>query len=85
MNTRQALAALGDTPDAVAAELRRLGVKGRRRDAFGCPIAEYLRMLGLAGMVGTWAVNGESLTAFPAVRDFILAFDRHGQYLELRA
>lgn len=40
------LAALGDTPDAVADQLRALGIKGGQSDYCGCPIANYLLQSG---------------------------------------
>lgn len=40
------LATLGDTPDAVADQLRALGIKGGQSDYCGCPIARYLLQSG---------------------------------------
>lgn len=40
---KEALAALGDSPDAVAGVLRAKGIKGIRNDAKNCPVARYLQ------------------------------------------
>lgn len=88
----QALADLGDTPDAVADHLRSLGLKGKPVSGDCCPIARYLVQRGFE-----WAsVNHLSvLVNNPArefaqhiepcpkpVRRFIQRFD-DGVYLDL--
>jgi hypothetical protein len=39
---KQALAALGDTADEIAASLQAQGIKGAREDNRSCPVARYL-------------------------------------------
>lgn len=40
------LDALGATPDAVADQLRALGIRGGQSDYCGCPVANYLLQSG---------------------------------------
>jgi hypothetical protein len=48
----EALAALGDTPDAVAETLRAGGWRGSRKACGACPVAVYLR----AQVGGEWSM-----------------------------
>ena len=95
MDLKAALDALGSTKDAIARTLRDKGIKGERRSACNCPIAQYLRTCGWSG----WSrveVSGRGVSAYddlaPPVRvslpaavfSFVLAFDG-GCYPELEA
>jgi hypothetical protein len=46
---KQALAALGDTADEIAASLQAQGIKGAREDSACCPVARYLEKASPAG------------------------------------
>ena len=50
------LNALGDTGNAVAVSLRKLGIKGRRDDGCACPLANYVSVcIGLTpGVPPRW-------------------------------
>lgn len=80
------LAGLGDTPDAVADTLRAKGIKGKRGDFCGCPVARCVQeLLGTenANVSDVWVyfVAGRVPTPRP-VSDFLSLFDR-GVYLDL--
>jgi len=51
LSLAQALAALPDTADGIAAHLTAQGIRGRRGSACTCPFASYLTSLGLADPV----------------------------------
>jgi hypothetical protein len=83
----EALAALGDTPDAVAETLRAGGWRGQRASCESCPLARYLA--GSFG--GEWmSASTETLAPFGWVRhpqpvaEFVVRFDR-GHYPDLVA
>lgn len=86
---RAALAALGDTPDAVASTLDRLGIRGRPGQCRTCPVALYL--LDVTGadpfVIGDLAALRTPEGALLArcsipepVRTFIQRFDLCGAY-----
>lgn len=86
-----ALAALGDTPDAIADRLRALGIKGWRGSESTCPIAVYL-----ARVDQTWStevvertvlISDDEITTVEVdvpepVSLFVRRFDK-GVYLDL--
>ena len=50
---REALVALGETPQEVSASLKRLGISGICRSPRGCPIAKYLKGKGFNEVVAS--------------------------------
>lgn len=87
---RALLAALGDTPEAVAATLLAGGHRGDPGSACGCPVAVYLRSEGVEyaevdGNSVAW--DAESVLAPTAIGDFVVRFDGdddEGEWPELR-
>jgi hypothetical protein len=86
----QAVAALGETPESVTEALRAKGIKGYRRMAGSCPIANYLKACGFPKVsVATDAKrymadseDSDESVSFPkGVRDWISSFD-DGKYPE---
>lgn len=75
------LAELGDTPDAIAESLRARGIKGDKRSATSCPLANYLRECGAEyPVVFDWAWvtqdDGEQGVEVPAhAYQFARSFD----------
>lgn len=80
----QALLALGDEDNKVAAVLRSKGIKGRQKEACACPVANYLA--GIFGDKSTPEVDGATVKLLgwdhrqhmdlpDAVTDFVLSFD----------
>lgn len=80
----EALIALGDEDQKVAAVLRGNGIKGKPTEACACPIANYLA--GIFGEMSTPEVDGATVkllgwdhSAFmqlpEAVADFVVSFD----------
>ena len=80
----EALIALGDDDQKVAAHLRGLGIKGRRTEACACPIANYLA--SIFGEMSTPEVDESSLRLLgwphagrlvmpSAIEDFVESFD----------
>lgn len=99
VQVRAALDLLGDSGDEVAARLAAAGVRGRRSDQSGCPVARYLQALGLVEVpverlevTRTHAVLSDGrrwsrrarIELPPGVRAFVAGFDR-GQFTHLRA
>ena len=91
LTLEQALAELGDTPDAVAAHLQQLGITGVRQDNFCCPVARYLgRVTNIddpavePGLVEGFNGNGEfrECETPDAVGAFVIRFD-NGEWPEL--
>lgn len=82
------LVGLGSGDGDVARSLGDLGVRGRRNDPVGCPIARALEgVFGLRFCVGRSTVacvdvGGGAESLPPGVRRFVAAFDR-GRYGEL--
>lgn len=81
---KRLMAELGDTPEAVAANLAAAGITGYRRSACDCPIAAYLEArVPAADAVGGTTVcvdpGGdlpyEEVPVPPAVAEFIRRFD----------
>lgn len=87
LSLAEALAALPDTADGIAAHLHAKGIRGVRENAEYCPIANWLRTLGFVGPYVApdyIAVDQESWsvpTPGP-VADFATRFDR-GEWPEL--
>lgn len=88
----EALAELGETPDAISAALIEKGITGARKDDGCCPIAVYLSGIYACPMVTeniveAWDEDGEAevwtFTPDAAVA-FIQRFDR-GEWPELVA
>ncbi len=85
------LADLGDTADAVADRLRALGIKGKHRHSYECPVAKLLHANGYPDVEvdngWTWP-DGSTDNAIPEVAnpapvgEFIQRFDA-GVYLDL--
>jgi hypothetical protein len=76
-----ALKELGDTAEEVANNLLVSGCKGRRRQAFSCPIFLYLESKGLrdssmAVTSGSVILKHDSAETTPAVYFFICLFDK---------
>lgn len=80
----QALLALGDEDNKVAAVLRGMGIKGKPTEACACPIANYLA--GIFGEMSTPEVDGDSVKLLgwdhtghmqlpTAIVDFVVSFD----------
>jgi len=93
MNLKADLEALGSTEQEVAATLKAKGIRGLRDYSWGCPVANYLKSLGyqvemvLDDHVCADIVDGCLFKRFnactpPAIKAFILAFDRR-DYPEL--
>lgn len=86
---RQFLESLGDTPDEIAARLKRWGIKGRRKSYSSCPIANALQAKFGRGFVavsaGSATVNGARAQLPAACNTFIRAFDRSRRYRSLVA
>jgi hypothetical protein len=91
--TSQLLRNLGPTADAVAGELETAGVKGVPGSGTGCAVARYVNaIIASDPRLGSINVNDEAVTIFgrhwwkppvvvpvpPAVRGFIVQFDRGG-------
>lgn len=84
------LESLGDTPEDVAASLRKLGCRGYSHCPGTCPVARFLLSVGCTDIVVShiWLVatgpNGQvaSHRMPPAVGAFVLRFD-DGWYPEL--
>jgi hypothetical protein len=84
------LAALGDSPEAVANALRAMGIKGKRRDACHCPLATYLQNIS-----GEIIYVGDSVAGFDIINErisiqlplacqrFINDFDSFGRFQDL--
>jgi hypothetical protein len=90
LSLEQALAALPDTPDGIAAHLAERGIRGRRFSAQRCPIAAYVRAEtgGFNVTAGRTRISATSRlgvaqagTPLP-VRHFMRRFDQ-GYYPEL--
>ena len=88
----QALIALGDEDQKIAAVLAAKGIKGKQREACACPIANYLA--GIFGEKSTPEVQESTVKLLgwssrdfiqvpTAVEDFIESFDL-GWFPELR-
>ncbi len=87
----EGLKALGPDPDAVAASFAEAGARGRRRNAYECPVAVWAK--AFAGAVSSSAspmyvyahyLDGTVRAATPrAVAVFMNLFDREGRYPEL--
>lgn len=77
---------LGQTEAEVVAKLKQLGIKGARRSACHCIIAEYLVSLGFSGVtVGTTVTTDTQRAWLPEhVQTFAMHFD-DGKYPELVA
>lgn len=82
------LAGLGDTPDAVAARLGEMGIRGVVKEPELCPIAMVVRTVDGADEVGYLNVCNSAMTLDdtawevpepielpPAVKAFVRAFD----------
>ena len=80
----EALIALGDEDQKIAAVLRAKGIKGRKNEACACPIANYLA--GIFGEMSTPAVEETTVKLLgwddrmhmqlpDAVQDFVESFD----------
>ena len=83
MTAQERLEALGDTSAAVAASLRKLGIKGTRGYADACPLAVYLGDGYHVGIRRYWRPSDEFSAALPeAALAFARAFDR-GDYPDL--
>ncbi|WP_433299019.1 hypothetical protein ACQP2F_45080 [Actinoplanes sp. CA-030573] len=90
----EVLAALGETPDAIAARLAELGENGYRDAADRCPIANYLiHTVSLVRSVAvldrvidlyTWTDINIGLATTDPVADFVFLFDG-GRYPQLDA
>lgn len=84
----EALAALPDTADGIAAMLAEAGIKGRRVSAFDCPLACWLsRQIGSSVSVAYSArIRGtdERIPLAAATGEFRFRFD-DGYYPELVA
>ena len=85
---QDALRALGDTPNEVAANLLECGIQGTPGNGFKCPIAIYIGLLRgpyherPKVLVDRWRVSTPrrvTCATPPPVRDFIVAFDE-GMY-----
>ena len=82
MTAEEALAALPDTAEEIAAFLLEKGHKGIKTAPDSCPIAKYLRseVEGFTRPVGTKIIMGETtgkdVILPPAVCRFILEFDQ---------
>jgi hypothetical protein len=82
------LAALGDTPDEIAASLRRLGIRGQRAVMCDCPLSRYAtEALGEPVMIGFGTASvfvelddGTELVTelTEAQRQFVWRFDHRG-------
>lgn len=87
---RGILRSLGGTHEAVAATLRRLGVRGRRNSFCRCPIAVVLDKAGVNLSPNGVDVAFVSVRGMPDVElprgvlEFIYEFD-HGGYSDLEA
>lgn len=89
-----AIRALGNTPEQVAAKLREMGIKGYRRYASRCPVANYLKACGFPVVtVATFAnryqssadeVADEAVYLPVCVRDWIIEFDdgKHPEFYQ---
>lgn len=89
LTLEQALAALPDTADRIAARFAADGIKGTRKDDGCCPVAVYLTSVGLASPEVTEnviAVGGDDEDLFEFtpehVVEFIQRFD-NGAWPEL--
>jgi hypothetical protein len=76
----QALAALPDTPDGIAALLREQGIRGVRTDPCACPLAVYLTGLNIEAPSVTESVvsiNGAEEWMFTPdhIEAFVRRFD----------
>jgi hypothetical protein len=85
-HVKVAVAALGDTPDAIAAALSAAGATGRRESSSHCPVAAYLLAdcvpPGTSVSVGTLLITLTPPVGRPAfvrtpgpVHAFLTAFD----------
>lgn len=85
-NLHTCLDELGRTEAEVVAKLKALGIKGAKRSAAHCPIAEYLVSLGFGGVTvsGTATTDTQRGWLPDPVRAFALSFD-DGKYPELDA
>lgn len=91
MTLNEAMQALGTTPESVTAKLREKGIKGYRRIAHSCPLANYLKQeCGVKDVtIGTTAniYQGESQTSDESyilpdgVKVWVQSFD-DGEYPE---
>ena len=87
----QAIAALGKTPETITKRLRAKGIKGYRRVASACPIANYLKACGfpnvtVATSAGRYTTDrqhdsDESIALPEGVKKWITDFD-DGKYPE---
>lgn len=80
-------AKLGDTPDAVAASLWAMGIKGDRISGYSCPLAQFASRLGIERpWVSDRYVEGvEPAVTLPvACRKFMRRFD-HYEYPQLES
>jgi hypothetical protein len=83
------LGRLGCTAEEVRQSLRRAGIRGVRLDLGRCPLARYLRSLGLpraeVGRSWCWPDEGAYEVGIPLpghLREFVALFDK-GKYPEL--
>lgn len=85
------LAQLGDTPDQIAANLTKLGIKGARQRSCACPIFNYLAKAGVP-LIGVDSemvaypdsVSRDMLWLPEPVGQFVYRFDQ-GDYRALEA
>lgn len=78
----EALACLGETPEAIRRSLALMGIRGRRLVCSDCPITHYLRQVWSettwAGPTAIVSDYNEHETVFdtpPVVREFMRKFD----------
>jgi len=83
MTLAQALAALPDTADGIAAHLAAADIQGRPGSACHCPIATYLTRHGFGAVhvdeIRIWVGEGacqRRMNTPPAVAAFMRQFDR---------
>lgn len=90
LSLAEALAALPDTADGIAAHLTALGIRGVRFDGCNCPVTNYLTGLGFDGIDvdetrvrrRTEPRRSERVAASDAMSNFVRRFDR-GEWPEL--
>ena len=87
LSLTEALAALPDTADAIAARLGAHGCRGARENAEYCPVANWLRTLGFTGqyVAPDYIVVDQEARSVPTpgpVADFAERFDS-GEWPEL--
>jgi hypothetical protein len=89
----KALAELGAFPEEVAANLAKLGIRGKQDVTSHCPVANYLRKAIGQPVLGVGETKATAISPYnhvttldlpDAIREFVERFDA-GEFKELRA